>query len=139
MPNKHEAEAAIEAAKDPRSEVAGLKRAAEMIGPVETLVVFRPTRTEAGELGTETEAGVRPITRNARWEGWVLVYRFASPPVLEGAFPMSGTNGTEIQRTLEQGQSMPVGDLLRDAMKRLEGAATARLSVPGCPSAPGAP
>jgi hypothetical protein len=134
MWNKADAQAKIDKSPTPTSEAAGLRAAAGALAPVETLVVFRPSRIEPGELGDSPEPGARAIVRDARWEGWALVYRFADQPVLEGAFAVAASSGAEVSRVVKRGQSLTAGDLLHDAMRRLEEHARARLSVPGCPA-----
>ncbi|PCC71187.1 hypothetical protein SAMN02745121_04849 [Nannocystis exedens] len=134
MWNKADAQNTLDKSPVPTSEAAGLRAAAAALAPVDTLVVFRPSRIERGELGDSPEPGVRAIVRDARWEGWALVYRFADQPVLEGAFPVAASNGAEVSRMVPRGTSLAAGDLLHDAMRRLEEQARARLSVPGCPA-----
>jgi hypothetical protein len=134
MWNKADAQKTIDKSSTPTSEAAGLRAAAKTLAPVETLVVFRPSRIEPGALGDSPEPGVRAIVRGARWEGWALVYRFADQTVLEGAFPVAASSGAEVSRKVPRGTSLAVSDLLHDAMRRLEEQARARLSVPGCPA-----
>jgi hypothetical protein len=134
MWNKADAQKTIEQSSAPASEAAGLRFAAEALAPVETLVVFRATRIVPGELGDSPEPGLRAILRDARWEGWALVYRFADTPALAGAFALTATSRAEVSRVVKRGQSLAAGDLLRDAMTQLEAQARARLSAPGCPA-----
>ncbi|MCY0989101.1 hypothetical protein OV203_18335 [Nannocystis sp. ILAH1] len=134
MWNKADAQNTLDKSSAPTSEAAGLRVAAETLAPVDTLVVFRSSRIEPGELGDSPEPGVQAIVRDARWEGWALVYRFADQPVLEGAFPVAASNGAEVSRVIPRGTSLAAEDLLHDAMRRLEEQARARLSVPGCPA-----
>lgn len=47
---------------------------------------------------------------------------------------MAASSSAEVSRVVPRGKSLAAGDLLRDAMRRLEEQARARLSVPGCPA-----